>query len=73
MQILGAPALTDMSALAGLEDTRLIFLRATGLTGLPELPGVLITHRFPMRDYRKAVRAFLNKRESGAIKIVLEH
>ena len=43
------------------------------LAGLPELPGVLITHRFPMRDYRKAVRAFLNKRESGAIKIVLEH
>jgi len=43
------------------------------LAGLPELPGLLITHRFPLRDYRKAVRAFLNKRESGAIKIVLEH
>lgn len=40
VQILGAPALTDMSALAGLEDTRLIFLRATGLTGLPELPAL---------------------------------
>jgi len=40
VQILGAPALTDMSALAGLEDTRLIFLRAPGLTGLPELPAL---------------------------------
>lgn len=40
VQILGAPALTDMSALAGLEDTRLIFLRATGLTALPELPAL---------------------------------
>ncbi len=43
------------------------------LAGLPELPGLLITHRFPMREYRKAVRAFMDKGKSGAIKIVLEH
>jgi threonine dehydrogenase-like Zn-dependent dehydrogenase len=36
-------------------------------------PGDLITHRFPLAQYRQAVRTFLNKKESGAIKIVLEH
>jgi threonine dehydrogenase-like Zn-dependent dehydrogenase len=39
----------------------------------PELPGLIITHRFAMDDYRHALQAFMNKRESGAIKIVLEH
>ena len=34
-------------------------------------PGDIITHRFPVEQYRPAVRAFLNKRESKAIKIVL--
>lgn len=33
----------------------------------------LITHRFPIRDYRAAIQAFLSKRKSKAIKIVLEH
>jgi threonine dehydrogenase-like Zn-dependent dehydrogenase len=37
------------------------------------LPGLIITHRFAMDDYRHALQAFMNKRESGAIKIVLEH
>lgn len=33
----------------------------------------LITHRFPVRDYRAAIRTFLSKRKSKAIKVVLEH
>lgn len=36
-------------------------------------PGLLITHRFPMADWKDAVRTFVNKRETKAIKIVLEH
>jgi threonine dehydrogenase-like Zn-dependent dehydrogenase len=33
----------------------------------------LITHRFPVRDYRSAIHAFLSKGKSKAIKVVLEH
>mgnify|MGYP000864411821 CR=1 FL=1 len=36
-------------------------------------PSRLITHRFPMDRWRDAVRTFLGKRGSRAIKIVLEH
>ena len=36
-------------------------------------PSDIITHHYPMRDYKQAVKAFLNKKESKAIKIVLEH
>ena len=33
----------------------------------------LLTHRFPMDRYREAVKAFLSKGRSRAIKIVLDH
>ncbi len=33
----------------------------------------MISHRFPMGEYKKAVRLFLNKGKEKAIKIVLEH
>lgn len=33
----------------------------------------IITHRFAMRDYRKAIKTFLNKKENKAIKIVMDH
>jgi len=33
----------------------------------------LITHRFPMEDYREAVKTFVSKKSTKAIKIVLEH
>lgn len=33
----------------------------------------LITHRFPMENYKEAVQTFLSKKNSHAIKIVLEH
>lgn len=33
----------------------------------------MITHRFPMEQYREAVKTFLNKKETKAIKIVLDH
>lgn len=32
-----------------------------------------ITHRFPMREYKKAIEAFFSKGNEQAIKIVLEH
>ena len=35
-------------------------------------PADIITHRFPVADYKQAVRAFLNKRDSHAIKIVMD-
>jgi 2-desacetyl-2-hydroxyethyl bacteriochlorophyllide A dehydrogenase len=35
-------------------------------------PADIITHRFPVSQYRQAVKTFLNKRESKAIKIVLD-
>ncbi len=55
-------------------DGRSTFEIAAEVLGkTPELPGLIITHRFAMDDYRQALRAFMNKRESGAIKIVLEH
>jgi len=33
----------------------------------------LITHRFGLEDYRQAIDAFLKKKISGAIKIVIDH
>ena len=33
----------------------------------------IITHRFPMRNYREAINTFFSKGEEKAIKIVLEH
>ncbi len=55
-------------------DGRSTFEIAAEVLGkLPELPGLIITHRFAMADYRKALKAFMNKRDTGAIKIVLEH
>lgn len=36
-------------------------------------PQDFITHRFAMQDYKNAVKAFLSKGQSKAIKIVLEH
>ena len=33
----------------------------------------LITHRFPMENYREAIQTFLSKKDTHAIKIVLEH
>ena len=55
-------------------DGRSTFEIAAEILGkTPELPGLIITHRFAMDDYRKALKVFMNKRESGAIKIVLEH
>jgi threonine dehydrogenase-like Zn-dependent dehydrogenase len=33
----------------------------------------LITHRFPMRRWRDAVKTFLDKKNSHAVKIVLDH
>lgn len=35
-------------------------------------PADIITHRFPVAEYKRAVKAFLNKRESRAIKVVLD-
>ena len=35
-------------------------------------PDAIITHRFPVRDYRDAVKTFLSKDTSHAIKIVLD-
>ncbi len=36
-------------------------------------PSDIITHRFPVSRYKDAVKTFLSKRGSGAIKIVLDH
>jgi threonine dehydrogenase-like Zn-dependent dehydrogenase len=33
----------------------------------------LITHRFPMPEFRTAVKTFMDKKQSGAVKIVLDH
>ena len=33
----------------------------------------MITHRFPLRDYRAAIGTFLSKEKSKAIKVVIEH
>ena len=43
------------------------------LVASPALPGLLLTHRFPVARWKDAVRAFLDKKASRAIKIVLEH
>lgn len=36
-------------------------------------PADFITHRYPMTEYKEAVKTFLNKKESRAVKIVLDH
>ena len=54
-------------------DGRTSFHHAADLlAATPALPGLLLTHRFPMKRWKDAVRAFLDKKNSRAIKIVLE-
>ena len=36
-------------------------------------PALLLTHRFPMAEWKQAVKTFLAKRDTQAIKVVLEH
>lgn len=36
-------------------------------------PELIITHRFEMSDYKQAVKTFMNKNDTEAIKIVLDH
>jgi threonine dehydrogenase-like Zn-dependent dehydrogenase len=43
------------------------------LTETPFPVEQIITHRFPMENYREAVQTFLSKKETHAIKIVLDH
>ncbi len=55
-------------------DGRSTFEIAAEVLGrMPALPGLIITHRFAVKDYRQALKAFMGKRESGAIKILLAH
>lgn len=55
-------------------DGRTSFDHAADLLSDPTFPtDGLVTHRFPMDDWQDAVHAFLDKRRSGAVKIVLEH
>jgi len=55
-------------------DGRTSFHHAADLlAATPSLPGLLLTHRFPMARWKDALRAFLGKKTSRAIKIVLEH
>jgi threonine dehydrogenase-like Zn-dependent dehydrogenase len=55
-------------------DGRTSFDHAAELLADPTFPVEgLVTHRFPMDAWQDAVHAFLDKRRSGAVKIVLEH
>jgi threonine dehydrogenase-like Zn-dependent dehydrogenase len=55
-------------------DGRTSFAHAADLLADPTFPVEgLVTHRFPMDHWQDAVHAFMNKRRSGAVKIVLEH
>lgn len=55
-------------------DGRTSFDHAATLLADPGFPVEgLVTHRFPMDAWQDAVRAFLDKEKSGAVKIVLEH
>jgi len=55
-------------------DGRSSFDHAAQLLADPGFPVEgLVTHRFPMDAWQDAVRAFLDKEKSGAVKIVLEH
>ncbi len=55
-------------------DGRTSFDHAADLLAAGTIPPELIlTHRFPMARWKDAVRAFLDKGRSNAIKIVLEH
>ncbi|MDP8256162.1 MAG: zinc-binding dehydrogenase [Candidatus Alcyoniella australis] len=55
-------------------DGRNTFERAAELLADPRFPAEgLITHRLPMKRWSDAVKLFLDKGRSGAIKIVLEH
>jgi threonine dehydrogenase-like Zn-dependent dehydrogenase len=38
-----------------------------------DLPELMLSHRFPMHKWKDAVKMFLSKSGSGAVKIVLEH
>jgi threonine dehydrogenase-like Zn-dependent dehydrogenase len=48
-------------------------MAAEVLTKTPYPVEELVTHRFPMSRYKEAIKTFLNKNRTGAIKIVLEH
>lgn len=55
-------------------DGRTSFDHAAALLAAdPALPALLLTHRFPVARWKDAVRAFLDKKGSRAIKIILEH
>lgn len=55
-------------------DGKTSFEHAAQLLLDPKFPvDGFITHRFPMRRYKDAVRTFLDKTHAKAIKIVLEH
>lgn len=48
--------------------------QAARLLADPKFPVAgVITHRFPMDEYKQAIEAFLDKKGSQAVKIVLEH
>jgi len=50
------------------------FAMAARLLAEPAFPvSGVITHRFPMDEYKQAIEAFLDKKQSKAVKIVLEH
>ena len=64
--------LTGINCHATEADGRTSFdIAAHLLLGGSVRTGDIITHRFPVGEYKKAVKAFLSKRESRAIKIVL--
>lgn len=66
--------LTGINCHATEADGRTSFDIAADLLGAGAVdPARIITHRFPMPRYRDAVRTFLDKANSRAIKIVLDH
>jgi threonine dehydrogenase-like Zn-dependent dehydrogenase len=62
---------TPSSLYAVQQDRRDIDLAAELLALRPELPGVLISHRYPLDAATEAFRT-ANDRKAGAIKVVLE-
>lgn len=55
-------------------DGRTSFAHAATLLADPDFPVEgLITHRLPMDSWQEAVRAFVEKKRSGALKVVLQH
>lgn len=62
---------TPSSLYAVQQDRRDVDVAAELLAARPEIPGVLISHRFPLDAASEAFR-IANDREAGAIKVVLE-